>query len=562
MRLLSPGETVQVTIPDVSGMERVAAIELLQNLDLRTEEVVIPDPDVAAGSVIRTDPPAGDVVESDSEVRVFVSSGPGEVEVPRVIDLDEEAARVAISDAGLEVGDVTTEASPVIEAGIVMAQSPGAGETVPAGSTVDLVVSAGDTGIEVPDVTDRQERDALLQLSQAGFTHDQIRVGRKPDGEVLEGFVIETDPPAGQFVAEGDVVTVYISEGAVPTVVPDVTGLDPPEAMEQLKDLGFVVEFGDPVEVDFDDENDGKVVEQDPEAGVLAEFGSTVTLSVGQAPGPIEVPDLIGLDSDDARAAVEAAGLVFVLEEQAVEVGDPLDGTVVAQDPEAGTEVGPDTEITVTVATSKVEVPNVIGMTIDGARAAIEAAGLVFEQGEDITEEVPVGDPLDGLVGQQSPPFTEEVPPGTVVTVRVVNAPVFVPDVLGEELTDAQAAIVAAGLRFTYGGTILLAPGDTRIGRVVDQSPDGGIVVAKDSEVVVFEGIEGVVVPDVIGLTKELAKLQFQGLALNVQLVCVNDFDNAGLVINQDPSGGRLVVQNSAVRIVLAKRAAEVCPVW
>jgi serine/threonine-protein kinase len=149
-----------------------------------------------------------------------------------------------------------------------------------------------------------------------------------------------------------------------------------------------------------------------------------------------------------------------------------------------------------------------------------------------------------------------------VVTVRVVNAPVFVPDVLGEDLSDAQDAIVAAGLRFTYGGTILLAPGDTRIGTVVDQSPDGGIVVAKDTEVVVFEGIEGVVVPDVIGLTKDLAKQQFLGLALEVELVCVNDFDNAGFVTDQDPSGGQVVAQNSTIQIVLAKRAAEACPVW
>jgi serine/threonine-protein kinase len=562
MRLLSPGETIEVTIPDVSGMERSAAIELLQELDLRTTEVPIPDPDVDSGFVIRTDPPAGEVVDGDSEVRVFVSTGPGEVEVPRVVDLDEEEARAALADAGLEIGEITTEASPVIEAGIVIAQRPGAGETVPAGSSVDLVISTGDTGIEVPDVTGRAERDALLQLSEAGFTPDQIRVERKPDGEILEGFVIETDPPAGQFVAEGSVVTVFISEGAVPTVVPDMTGLDPEDALEQLEDLGFVVEFGEPVEVELDDPDDGRVVEQDPEAGVLAEFGSTVTLRVGQAPGPVEVPELVGLEVDEARAAVESAGLVFVVEEQTVEVGDPLDGTVVDQDPEAGTEVAPDTEITVTVATSKVEVPNVIGMTVQEARAAIEAAVLEFQQGEDITEEVPVGDPLDGFVGQQSPPFTAEVPPGTVVTVRVVSAPVLVPDVLGDDLASAQQAIVDAGLRFTYGGTILLAPGDTRVGRVVDQSPDGGIVVPKDTEVVVFEGIEGVVVPDVIGLTKDLAKQQFLGLALDVELVCVNDFDNAGFITDQDPPGGLVVAQNSSVRLVLAKRAADACPVW
>jgi beta-lactam-binding protein with PASTA domain len=154
------------------------------------------------------------------------------------------------------------------------------------------------------------------------------------------------------------------------------------------------------------------------------------------------------------------------------------------------------------------------------------------------------------------------VPGGTVVTVRIVSAPVFVPSVLGDDLATAQQTIEAAGLRFTYGGTILLAPGDTRIGTVIDQSPDGGIAVPKDTEVVVFEGIEGVVVPDVVGLTKDLAKAQFQGLALDVELVCVNDFDNAGFITDLDPAGGQVVAQNSRVQVVLAKRASDTCPVW
>ena len=575
LQLLAPGDDAgPVTVPDVTGMDRAGAIETLQSLDLRTTETQIADADAAPGTVVRTDPAAGESVPADSTIEVFVSSGPGEVSVPRVIELTEEEGRAALEDAGLEVGEVTLESSPVIDEGVIISQDPAPGEMLAAGGTVDLVVSAGDAGIEVPDVTNRLERDALFQLSRDGFTADQIRIERRPDAEILEGFVIETDPPAGEIVAEDGFVTVYVSEGAVPTVVPDLTGAEPQDAKDQLEELGFVVEFGEPVEVEFDDLLDGLVVEQEPEAGVVADYGSTVTLKIGQAPGPVAVPDLIGLTEEQARTAVESEGLVLVLgDDIEVSADDARDGRVIEQDPSTG-ELAPGSEITVRIGVARVSVPDVLGLTEAQARQEIEAAGLVFQRGEDLVEGVPAGDPFDGLVGQQSPPVNQEVAPGTTVIVRIVNAPVEVPDVEGRSIAEAQSLIEGAGLRFVVDPTpLLLPPGDPRDGDVADQSPDPGTAVAKGTTVTVFQGEAGVFIPNVLDLTEADAQDEITDAGLQyVMAGCTNNSTKIGLITRIVGEGNSdvytdatdpadvFVFRGTEIRLFIGKDAGDTCP--
>ena len=79
--------------------------------------------------------------------------------------------------------------------------------------------------IEIPDVVNRSEADALRILEQAGFTN--IDVDTAPSGEIDEGRVIETEPPIGTLLAPEDLLKLIVSEGAVPTVVPSVVGDEP-----------------------------------------------------------------------------------------------------------------------------------------------------------------------------------------------------------------------------------------------------------------------------------------------------------------------------------------------
>ncbi len=494
VRLLGSGEgTAQVVVPDLRGNQAASALDELSALGLQIDQETVTSDEVATGLVIGTEPEAGTEVERGSTVMLLVSGGAATIEVPRVIDLTEEQARAALELLGLEVGEFTFEASPVIEQGIVMNQLPAAGQLVAAGSDVDLVVSAGPNTLTVPDVVGKTESDALFTLSQSGFEADQIRIERQPSAEVLEGFVIETNPEADQLLPVDGFVVVIISEGAVPSVVPSVLDEDPADAQQILEDLGFAVAFDDPVELHWDDPLDGLVVEQDPEAGQTAEFGSTIRLRVGQAATEVPAPNVIDDTPAAARQKIESAGLVFARgPDIELGFGDPADGTVQEQAPPPGTTVAVGSTMTVRVgvAADPVLVPDLIGdlattcLSQVDAENAITAVGLVPIQGADVI--LPVADPCDGRVVVQSPDPLTAVALGTDVTYQIGVADVLlgVGTIIGSDVATVQATYpTLVWTQNTPTGTCVPAGAvdPTRIGWI---DPAEGITVPGGSTVI------------------------------------------------------------------------------
>jgi len=511
LRLLLPGSPpAAIPIPDLRGETRAVAAATLEDLGLRLgEDIPVPDPDLAAGLVAGTDPAAGEEVDRGSRVRLLISTGAGDTEVPSLVGATEAQARDLLTQAGL-VPDVGYEPSQVIPEGIVISQDVEAGRVVPAGTVIRLVVSAGTEALTVPDVVNRFEQDALLQLARAGFGPEQIRIEREPSADVIKGYVIETDPAAGVTLPPDGLVTVVISEGAVPTVVPDVVGRNPDDARAELEDLGFVVIFGTPVELEFGDPGDGKVAEQSPEPGRRVEFGSTVTLRLGVSAETIPVPNLLGQSPEAARTAVEALGLVYA--EGApllLDTGDPYIGNVAAVSPPVGTPTEPGDTITVRIGAAGSRVPDVAGSCLDpaAARAAIEGAGLVYRE-IGIDDTLPVGSPCDGKVVEQSPlPFgitNTLVAGGSTVEVRVGRAMVTVPDVrawtlqatnpLAYNFAASKAALEAAGLRWRVEECQPIPAYISYVGKVVDQDPlgdpPGTAALPRNSRIVIYLGVE------------------------------------------------------------------------
>jgi len=409
------GPPAEVTIPNLYLWERADAIAALEDLGLVVTERQVPDPEVPVGQVIRTDPGAGDTAFAGDEVILYVSTGPGEVEVPNVVGLSEEDARALIEYEGLVVGTLEQEQDEDAEVGEVLSQDPAAGEIVEGGSAVNLVVAADPDAIEIPDVANRSEADALRILEQAGFTN--IDVDTEPSAEISEGRVIETDPPAGTLHPPDDRLVVIVSEGAVPTVVPSVIGYDPDDAELLLEDLGFEITYGDVAELEFGDPNDGKIAEQDPTGGQTVSYGSTVTLRVGSSSDTIPVPDVIGMTAAQAQSEIEADGLTYnkgseILVDPSTQ--PELIGRVAAVNPSVGTEQDPGTIVTVRIGVAGAKVPTVAGtdpvtppvcMLPDDAKDAIQAAGLRYL--EDDPVEVPAGSSCEGRIVEQSPaPFS------------------------------------------------------------------------------------------------------------------------------------------------------------
>jgi serine/threonine-protein kinase len=97
---------------------------------------------VPIDSVISSDPPGGTSVPKGSVVKLVISSGPAPTPIPNVVGQTPSAATTTLENAGFTVL-IQNIASLDAQAGKVVNQSPGAGTTAAAGTTVTLQVGTG-----------------------------------------------------------------------------------------------------------------------------------------------------------------------------------------------------------------------------------------------------------------------------------------------------------------------------------------------------------------------------------------------------------------------------------
>ncbi|EKP93733.1 hypothetical protein ThesuDRAFT_00330 [Thermaerobacter subterraneus DSM 13965] len=144
----------------------------------------------------------------------------------------------------------------------------------------------------------------------------------------------------------GQTVQLVVSKGPRWLSVPDVRGLEERDARLRLENQGLVVEL----RYRHAGEAEGTVIDQDPGPGSPIQAGMTVYLTVSQGPEsrPVTVPSLFGLSVADARAELEAAGLVAG---QVTEQYSPYPaGTVIGQDPAAAAAVEKGTAVNLVVS--------------------------------------------------------------------------------------------------------------------------------------------------------------------------------------------------------------------
>ena len=220
------------------------------------------------------------------------------------------------------------------------------------------------------------------------------------------GYVIETDPVAGATLPADGVVTVVISEGAVPTVVPGVIGQTPENARADPGGPRFrgrssanrwTWSSATPTTARWPS--------RIPRPGQRVDFGSTVTLRVGASADTIPVPNVLGQTPAAARDAIEALDLVYAEGSPLLlDAGDADIGKVADVSPAVGTPLDPGDTVTVRIGAEGARVPDVVGACLDpsAARTAIEGAGLVYQEVRH-RRHPPAGRPLRRQGGRADP---------------------------------------------------------------------------------------------------------------------------------------------------------------
>jgi hypothetical protein len=237
---------------------------------------------------------------------------------------------------GVSIDVPTNEDSYTDVFGVNDTQTPAVTTSVVA-SMKQLRADLGLGDVTVPDVVGQTEADATAAITGLGLV---AAPSEAPDAAVPVGSVISQDPTAGTAVAAGSSVNIVVSTGASTVPVPDVVGQPEGDAQAALEGEGFVVTS---MEQSSADVEIGLVISTNPTAGTEVAPGTTVEMVVSSGPGEVVVPDIIGMDTDEATAAIEAAGLTISVVEDPNNP-DP-DGVVIKQDPSAGTTVEGGSEV-------------------------------------------------------------------------------------------------------------------------------------------------------------------------------------------------------------------------
>jgi serine/threonine-protein kinase len=226
------------------------------------------------------------------------------LKVPNVVGLTKADAEAILGDDGFKptVALVHSHRRP----GTVIAETPSHNTSIPKGSRVTLSVSGGPAkpgSRQVPNVINLNAASATHQLHVAGFKVSPVR---QASTTFKRNAVISTNPPVGSTAPKGSTVVMTISSGPQRVAVPNVVGESLTDAKLLLQQRLFVVKHFPQVSTS---QSPGTVLAQKPSSGKAPE-GSTVTLTVAQAPAPVTLPSLVGMTEAAASARLGKLGLV------------------------------------------------------------------------------------------------------------------------------------------------------------------------------------------------------------------------------------------------------------
>jgi serine/threonine-protein kinase len=191
----------------VRNLPRKNAIQALNDAGFRVAEDPQPSATVPKGSAIRTSPPANRLILKGTEVRLFVSTGPPQVQVPSVVGEDKAVATGTLQDKGFNVTiQPVTSNQPKDQ---VISQNPGAGATVDKGSRVTLLVSRGPQKVLVPGVVGQAQADATATLKGVGF---KVTVVKQQSATATPGNVVRQSPPGDSKALKGSTVTIFVAK--------------------------------------------------------------------------------------------------------------------------------------------------------------------------------------------------------------------------------------------------------------------------------------------------------------------------------------------------------------
>ena len=266
--------------------------------------------------------------------------GPGSyLTMPTTTGRDLADVQADLGAIGL-ASSVEEEFSDDVQSGIVTHSDPDGGSSVHKSTNVQLYVSKGIDMKDVPNVVGKGQDEASRTLADAG-----LALGAVTDAyseEVPPGQVISQSVAAGTSLAHDSTVDVVLSKGREPRTVPSLSGKGASAAKSSIEALGLVAS---PTEAYSDTVPEGQVISQQTREGSTVYRGDSVSYTVSKGPEMVTVPDVVGLQRQEAHDKLEGAG--FTVQEDLILGG--FFNTVRSSDPAGGSKVKKGSTVTISI---------------------------------------------------------------------------------------------------------------------------------------------------------------------------------------------------------------------
>ena len=288
--------------------------------------------------------------------------------------------------------------------------------------------------------------------------------------------------------------------------------------------------------------------------------GGVGAWAIVRTTGGVKVPPLVDKTESQASQALEGLGLKLRVEKRVRDAGKPK-GTIISQDPSAGSKVskGGTVEVVVSEGAELVSTPDCRGLAQGAAEQALQEAGL--EVGS-VSQEFSAT-AKEGLVASQSPEPGARVAKGTTVNLAISKGQetVLVPSVIGMTKDAALQQLQSAGLQ---GETQEEASSLQPTGSVFEQNPAAGAKAPKGSKVIIKVATlpVKVSVPPLTGLDQATAENKIVAAGLKPYVVDQQTLVKAkvGTVLKQDPASGMQVDKGSTVKIYVGVAPPTTAP--
>ena len=257
------------------------------------------------------------------------------------------------------------------------------------------------SGHKVPDIRGMTVEEAEKLEGIKGIFTIEV-VGTKENSKYKDGEIISQDPSEGTLRKNNLTIQVYVCAKVEKSYMPTVLNMSESDAKSILNNmsLGLNIQVQDKPS---DTVAKGLVVATSPAAGAEIRQGNTVIIyiSSGREIKPVTVPNFVGMTEE--KANLEAQKLGLVVGASSSEYSDKPAGTVIRQSISATTEAKTGDNIYFTISlgpnNTMVDVPDVIGKSLNAAKSELEAAGFTVAvqwQGQEGANEIVIGCTPDG----------------------------------------------------------------------------------------------------------------------------------------------------------------------